>query len=685
MILLPVIYVLAMVLVGYAVYYHTVNHTGILETQVRGRGYFLLILAYVAPIVCGAILLVFMVKPLFFRNAANMRTRSLRRDKEPLLFAFVDKICATVGAPQPKRIDIDCNINASASFRRGWLSMLGSDLVLTIGMPLVAGLNTRQFAGVLAHEFGHFAQGAGMRLTYIIRSISFWLMRVVYQRDSADQWLEQSAGSVDLRIGWVLYLAMFFVWLTRKFLWVLMQIGNIVGSYLLRHMEFDADRYETRLAGSAAFEQTARQLQYLNVAMESAFSDLREFYREGRLADDLPGLVRLKADQLPKEVKSAIDHSIEESTTGLLDTHPADRDRIASAQQEDAEGIFRVELPSSVLFSDFEAQSKATTLEFYREQFGNELEKNKLRPLSELIAKQEQKVAGQESLQRYFQGNWSMGAPLPLKCLEGIADQSPQEALDQLKATREAMIAQHKEVESQFKTVEECMNNITGALHLRYCLRANLKMRLEDPKIKKNPSGWVKQQLFDSERDLAKASRATESYRENAAQRIASALRLRGVPKVAERLPKATNNRPQFETLLSCLKAIDQQMQKLLKINQLFGPLQTLVEQLQAGSKDEALFVILEGLMKDLYPLLNEARNSWKTMDYPYKHSQGRLLLAQYLMDEVPLKDDLQSVYVAASQVIDSAPELYTRIFSDLVSMAEEVETAVGLPLGKVK
>jgi hypothetical protein len=65
--------------------------------------------------------------------------------------------------------------------------MFGNDLVLTIGMPLVAGMSLRQFAGVLAHEFGHFSQGAGMRLSFIIRSINLWFMRVVYERDDWDE------------------------------------------------------------------------------------------------------------------------------------------------------------------------------------------------------------------------------------------------------------------------------------------------------------------------------------------------------------------------------------------------------------------------------------------------------------------------------------------------------------------
>ena len=46
--------------------------------------------------------------------------------------------------------------------------------MLTIGLPLVAGLSLREFAGIIAHEFGHFTQGFGMRLSYVIRQINGW-------------------------------------------------------------------------------------------------------------------------------------------------------------------------------------------------------------------------------------------------------------------------------------------------------------------------------------------------------------------------------------------------------------------------------------------------------------------------------------------------------------------------------
>ena len=47
---------------------------------------------------------------------------------EPALYAFIASICDLVGAPMPQRIDLVCDLNAAASFRRGAASLLGNDL-----------------------------------------------------------------------------------------------------------------------------------------------------------------------------------------------------------------------------------------------------------------------------------------------------------------------------------------------------------------------------------------------------------------------------------------------------------------------------------------------------------------------------------------------------------------------------
>src|SRR5688572_21255127 len=138
----------------------------------------------------AGLLLLFLIKPVFFRDKTKDESIiTLRREDEPLLFAFVERLCKATGAPVPSRIEVDCDPNAAAGLGRGMLSLFGGDLVLRVGLPLAAGLTVRQFAGVVAHEFGHFNQSGGMSGSYLVRRLNGFFALVVFQRDRLDEWL----------------------------------------------------------------------------------------------------------------------------------------------------------------------------------------------------------------------------------------------------------------------------------------------------------------------------------------------------------------------------------------------------------------------------------------------------------------------------------------------------------------
>ncbi len=240
---------------------------------------------------------------------------------------------------------MDCQVNASASLRRGLWS---KDLVLTVGLPLASGLDMRQFAGVLAHEFGHFAQGAGMRLTYVIRKINFWFARVVYERDAWDVKLERiGARALIGASASCCTMARGCVWLTRRILWALMHAGHAISCFMLRQMEYDADSYETKLAGSDAFELTASRLRILNAATQRAYEDVRQSWASNRLPENLPLLIDHKASSLPAEIQQKISTSAASEKTGWFDTHPCDADRIREARRLNERGVFRLAEPTT--------------------------------------------------------------------------------------------------------------------------------------------------------------------------------------------------------------------------------------------------------------------------------------------------------------------------------------------------
>src|SRR6267142_6107799 len=180
MILLPVIYAGFVASAIYGVYWYAVHARALFAGFGGGVHVFLFkLVAYFGPLFGGTVAVFFMFKPLFARSPKRPEALTLNPAIEPRLFQFIAHLSDLLSAPMPTRIDLNCELNASAGFRRGWLSFFGNDLVLTVGLPLAAGMDIRQFAAVVAHEFGHFTQGSAMRLGYIIDRIDRWFLRVV--------------------------------------------------------------------------------------------------------------------------------------------------------------------------------------------------------------------------------------------------------------------------------------------------------------------------------------------------------------------------------------------------------------------------------------------------------------------------------------------------------------------------
>ncbi len=258
MVLLPLIYVALIALVIVALGYHAVNDVTVFKharnkSSIKGA-----VMIYFIPLVCGAMMVALMLKPLFARPAKGMEGRTLDPQAEPLLFAFIDGVCAFVGAPRPKRIEVDCRINASAGYSGGAFSVFAREPVLIIGLGLAAGLDLKQLAGVMAHELGHISQRSGMWLTEVIGSINHWFARVVYERDTWDEALQEWSANDNGYIKVIGYFARFAVWLTRRVLWVLLHVGHLVNMVVFRQQEYDADRYMARWSASVCRDIVAR-------------------------------------------------------------------------------------------------------------------------------------------------------------------------------------------------------------------------------------------------------------------------------------------------------------------------------------------------------------------------------------------------------------------------------------------
>ena len=395
MLLLPLVYFGLTVLAAYGVYWFATNcFLEIWAWHVGGRGGLILkVICSVTPLLSGACIAFFMVKPFFARRQKPPQPYTLARDAEPLFRSFVERICAIVGAPPPSEIRLACDVNASAGFRRGFLSLFSGDLVLTVGMPLFAGLTAQQLAGVIAHEFGHFTQGTAMRLSYLIRRVNFWFARVVFERDSWDATLDEWQSSSESWISIIILCARAGVGLSRLFLRVLMLVGHAISSLLMRQMEFDADRCEIALAGSGAFEQTTLRMSELGTVTNHLYKDMQKTWKTShRLPDNVPVLITHHAERMDAGDRLAITTEMLQTKTGWLDTHPSPAARMDAARRAAQPGIFTEEMPAQELLENFRPLSRIATLAHYEDDLEIPITEDFLIPVDAVLRPPEQVV-----------------------------------------------------------------------------------------------------------------------------------------------------------------------------------------------------------------------------------------------------------------------------------------------------
>jgi Zn-dependent protease with chaperone function len=285
---------------------------------------------------------------------------------EPIVYSFVAKLAEVVGAPEPAEIRINSSANAAASMGSGLLSLFSRRLVLVIGLPLVAGLDAKQFAGVIAHELGHFSQGAGSRVTTFIRAIQSWLAQGAWGSDEWDEWFSELADE-ELAIL-VIFGAtcQFAVLIVRAIFYVLLIVSVLVSFLLLRQMEYDADRYEALVVGTDTFAKTTRKLMPLAFAEMVARNLLAQRDAPEDPSGHFAGLVLMLSQQMPKELRKALRKHGEEDRTGWFSTHPSDADRIRSVERLDAPGIFNLQMPARQLFCHFDRLAKDASPKAYK-------------------------------------------------------------------------------------------------------------------------------------------------------------------------------------------------------------------------------------------------------------------------------------------------------------------------------
>ncbi len=668
--LLPVLYALLTSLVVYATVYYATHNLGLLQRP----GAFGL-LAYAMPIAAGSILTLFMLKPWLSAAGRRQAGTVLIRSEQPRFFKFVYRVCDAVGAPRPLMIRIDNDVNASAGFHPGVRGLFSGKLALTVGLPLIAGLDMRQLAGVLAHEFGHFSQDTSMQATYIIRRVNRWLSAAVYQRDRLDEWLERAAASEYSVVQIALQATRLLVFATRRMLWVPMRLGNAMGAWMSRQMEFDADRYAVRLAGSATFQHTAIQRARLSLAHAEVMRNLGASWdNHQRLVGDLSAAVLRTVEQQPRNIEEKIEKDMELARSEWFDTRPSDIERIENAMHEDAAGIFRVELPARSLFLRFAEVSGDSTCDYYRRQLKLDVEKSQLIPVEQFTDVSDDQRRHDLALDVFFSGAFSVYVPMQLGAASAQSGQQKNTLPQAWKKQRELMRNFAGQARLAHRRLGEGAQKLDHIVLARAHARAgrNIDARalgLADVRAE------TLQRAEDQVREgMQQASAVLQQLVNAGMQRMRLAINL-SPPGAAA----GGSQRDALQTLFEVAARVSGVMLEVMALHSETRALDALLQAQDAQQPDRNLDAAIAQTTQACVRLMHTIQHRLQGVDYPFEHSGGRITLNDYAWGE-PLETGTPDRVQHAGEILgERLLSLQLRLVARLATAAQAAEVAAGL------
>ncbi|MCL2625038.1 MAG: M48 family metalloprotease, partial [Planctomycetaceae bacterium] len=696
MCLLALVYV-GMIVGGVAgMYYYLVwvfNHFDqIVEsfTDSNGKGsVFILIVPFIPLLAVGAVLF-FMVKPFLFGWRWKDERFELSREREPFLFDFLDKFSAYVGAIPPARVFVDCNVNAAASFRHGiWSALFGGrHCDLTLGLPLVAGMNMSQLVGVIAHEFGHFTQGGGMRFGNIIRTITHWFLRVVYGRDSVDQFIIVFSTSGHIFNIIVFMIVRLFVWMARFVLWCLMMLGFAVSGFLSRQMEFDADQFEARIIGSKSFRNSTRRLLGLGISNAKSNYDVGQMFKDELLVDNYPRLIAANSEIIADLLNKWVDESIKEShKTGWFDTHPSHAARIEYAESLEAEGVIHLECPATFLFDNFDTLARETTWHFYTVENQLDVKQSSLRATGTVIGELKAESDRGKTIGRYWQGLFRDRVAEALPNQVPSVPANPSLCKAEIKAIRERMLKIREPLEKKLEEIGKIENDhwqMRVVTLVQNCKGNYSGMFDKEPPKRSYADNLVKKHQLELERQ--ESIDKTEPEFKLLAKRLHHALSLLMLDPVMRRISDGERLRDRTELLYPLGTRLTQLYQKSFALYQqrilvvmLYASIQKVAQNQLARSLHETE---IKNLNDALFEGINSVCNALDEMPYPYDHAQGKVTLKTALLPKFDgTNNDIGYLVDAMEELHGRFGTLLGRIYLELVSLAETVETTIGLPV----
>ncbi len=675
-IVIPAHYAALVALIAYGLYRHLMAHAGWIAGSSASLGLGLL---YLTLGMILAMTLFFLLRPCLPRRRKGKGDIIMPDDAEPRLHAFVRDVCISLGAPVPVRILANMEVNASARFMPGPGNVLRGRLELMIGLPLVRCMDLGQFAGVLAHELGHFRQGAGMRMVHGIRSVNQWFATAAVREDAWEPGWSNQGHRLDPLVYVPLAAAKVCASVIRLVLKGHLRVGQAASCLLLRQMEFEADRCAVRTVGGECFAGMVLEAKILESAWALANRSLGMALREGRLADDLPALVAAHTRVFIPEVRRKMERSLMREPTAWFDTHPSLSERVRRARGMPGRGLFRSGDPASSLFTDFASLSRAASMAFYRMDLGEDFNPSRMVSTSDLVTGQSEVQVGEAAVTGYFLGYLTNLRPIWVGEEDFRGEPDRRALTKRLQSARGRLESVAAGMSERYQAFAQADFRLLDAVQAQALIRANFWIEPGDFQLERGGVNQAAQAFLGAEADQRRLAKFLDPFESDVRTRLATALRLVGDAEVGLSLPDAQASATEVTRMLPCLEVLAKAYPRLVSMRRSLHGMGILLENLEGNAHARELHAQLRAHGLAIRLDLEALAVVFAATAYPFGFSGPTGTLGEYALDPLPSENDFAGHYAAAEEALGRCYALYFRIMGRLALTAGRVEGVLGL------
>jgi len=549
-------------------------------------------------------------------------------------------------------------------------------------MPLLAGLNLRTLAGIIAHEFGHFSQGAAMRMTYVIYTVLNWLHFAVYREDPIDAQLIRFRNS---EIGYLTVIAWgshAVIWLVRRLLYVLMRFGEFIAQHMSRQMEFDADRYATRLIGSDRYQEIAINITRLSMASQKVNSQLGDAWHTNKvLVEDYPGAIAAEYANQDKEIEKEVMDFIEAGSTHWQDTHPSDRDRIHNAKLEKSPGIFSLDLPSHHLITRFDKLSKDITFKHYRNIWEIPVVNNQLIPVAQFVGKNKQRQESTDALKRYFNNSYLVYCPAALTLSNSGDERMLPKYIEQWQLITKQINDQSSGIKQFNDQYDKLFEKLVLANRADALIKAGFTINPRDFNVPSATPNAVENWLATSQTQYNQCLQKLLDYNKLIMQRLQISLNIGYCRGLQDQLNLQELELADLPRALQYLQRVSPVIEESRTLNFVLTRLTILLANWDdKGENSKELLTAIEQHADLCKRHLQGMKNRLDNCPYPLKHAKSDMQLTEHLIGRHSIADfNPPQLANFTPRFIDDLYYLQWQVMANLARMAVQSESVAGL------